>query len=284
MINKVDIITKASGMQVPFSVKKLRTSLQRSGANDDLIVSIITEVKKKLYPGITTKKIYKLAHALLKKVSKPTAARYTLKNAIMELGPSGFPFERYFSEILHHQGYSVRVGEIVEGRCVKHEIDVIAEKENHYLMIECKYHNLAGISCDVKIPLYIHSRFLDVEYSWKLLPGHESKLHQGWVVTNTRFTEDAKQYATCAGLHLVGWDYPLVDNLKNMIDRSGLYPITCLTSLTRVEKQHLLNNNVVLCKDIIAQPTLLAVGFIAESRVANIMDEVSSLCRVFSTK
>jgi 2-phosphoglycerate kinase len=77
MNKKVDIITKASGMQVPFSVKKLRTSLQRSGANNDLIVSIITEVKKQLYPGITTKKIYKLAHALLKKVSKPTAARYT---------------------------------------------------------------------------------------------------------------------------------------------------------------------------------------------------------------
>jgi hypothetical protein len=284
MNKKVDIITKASGVQVPFSAEKLSTSLQRSGANDEVIRSIISEVKKELYPGITTKKIYKHAHALLKKVSKPTAARYTLKNAIMELGPSGFPFERFFSEILKHEGYSVRVGEIVEGRCVKHEIDVIAEKKNHYLMIECKYHNLPGISCDVKIPLYIHSRFLDVESSWKLLPGHETKLHQGWVVTNTRFTDDAIQYANCAGLHLVGWDYPFIDNLKNMIDRSGLYPITCLTSLTRVEKQHLLSNNVVLCKDIIAQPTLLTFGFIAEARIAKIIEEVHSLCRVFSTK
>ena len=132
--------------------------------------------------------------------------------------------------------------------------------------------------------MYIHSRFLDVESSWKLLPGHETKLHQGWVVTNTRFTDDAIQYANCAGLHLVGWDYPFIDNLKNMIDRSGLYPITCLTSLTRVEKQHLLSNNVVLCKDIIAQPTLLTLGFIAEARIARIIEEVHSLCRVFSTK
>ncbi len=142
MNNIVNIITKASGAQVPFSSEKLRTSLQRSGAKDEDIHSIITEVKNQLYPGIPTKKIYKLAFGLLKKVSKPIAARYRLKNAIMELGPSGFPFEKYFSEILKHQGYAVKVGEIVAGHCVKHEIDVIAEKGNDYLMIECKYHNL----------------------------------------------------------------------------------------------------------------------------------------------
>ena len=283
MNNIVNIITKASGAQVPFSSEKLRTSLQRSGAKDEDIHSIITEVKNQLYPGIPTKKIYKLAFGLLKKVSKPIAARYRLKNAIMELGPSGFPFEKYFSEILKHQGYAVKVGEIVAGHCVKHEIDVIAEKGNDYLMIECKYHNLPGISCDVKIPLYINSRFLDVESSWKLLPGHETKFHQGWVVTNTKFTDDAIQYANCAGLHLVGWNFPMNNNLKNMIDRSGLYPITCLTALTRSEKQHLLNNKVVLCREIMTQHELLLLAHIAESRFANILEEASSLCRGIST-
>ena len=172
MKNIPTIVIKASGEKVAFSPDKLMKSLQRSGAGEDAIRNILTEVKSHLYEGMPTKKIYKLAFGLLKKVSKPTAARYSLKKAIMELGPSGFPFEKYFSEILKHRGYRVRVGEIVQGHCVKHEVDVIAEINNHRFMIECKYHNLPGISCDVKIPLYIHSRFRDVEITWKKLPSH----------------------------------------------------------------------------------------------------------------
>jgi hypothetical protein len=85
----------------------------------------------------------------------------------MELGPSGFPFEKYVAEILKYQGYRVEVGVIVEGFCVKHEVDIIAEKEAKHFMIECKFHNQPGTFCDVKIPLYINSRFLDIEKMWK---------------------------------------------------------------------------------------------------------------------
>lgn len=63
----------------------------------------------------------------------------------MELGPSGFPFEKFISEILKFQGFAVQVGVIVEGHCVKHEIDVVAEKGEEHFMIECKFHNTQGI-------------------------------------------------------------------------------------------------------------------------------------------
>ncbi len=273
------IITKASGEKVAFSPEKLMKSLQRSGAGDEVIENILLQVKSQLYEGMPTKKIYKLAFSLLKKVSKPSAARYSLKKAIMELGPSGFPFEKFVSEILKHRGYKVRVGEIVLGHCVKHEVDVIAEINNHHIMIECKYHNLPGISCDVKIPLYIHSRFRDVEVTWKKLPGHENKIHQGWVVTNTKFTDDAIQYGQCAGLQLIGWNYPFNENLKTMIDKSGLYPLTCLTTITRTEKQHLLDNKVVLCREINTQRELLKLAHVAEARYENILLEIRNLCQ-----
>ena len=129
---------------------------------------------------------------------------------------------------------------------MRHEIDVIAEKENNHIMIECKYHNLPGTICDVKIPLYINSRFKDVEASWIQLPGHDKKFHQGWVVTNTRFTQDAIQYGTCAGLKLIGWDYPNGEGIRSKIDTLGLYPITCLTKLSKFEKQQLLEKRIVL--------------------------------------
>jgi Restriction endonuclease/ATP cone domain len=272
-------ITKASGETALFSTEKLRHSLKRSGADEDTISEIIHKVQDMLYEGITTKKIYKLAFDLLKKQSRHVAAKYKLKQAIMELGPSGFPFEKFFAAILSHQGYVVKVGEIVKGKCVNHEIDVIAEKENQHFMIECKYHNQLGTISNVKIPLYIQARFKDVEAAWVNIPGHGTKFHQGWVVTNTRFSDDAKQYGVCAGLKLIGWDYPFKENLKDMIDTMGLYPLTCLTTLTKREKVYLLEKNVVLCKEICHNPQLLKSAGITDERIKGILEEGTALCK-----
>jgi hypothetical protein len=276
---KEPIITKASGEKVPFSIEKLHHSLERSGANNETINAVIKEVESQLYEAIPTKQIYKIAFDLLKKASKPFAAKYKLKEAIMELGPSGFPFEKYFSEILNYQGFKVKVGEIVKGHCVNHEIDVIAEKDEKHFMIECKYHNTRGVFCDVKIPLYIQARFKDVEEEWKAIPGHSRKFHQGWVVTNTRFSGDAIQYGLCAGLHLVGWDFPNDGSLRGQIDASGLYPITCLTSITKKEKQSLLDKQIVLCKELCDNHQLLLEAGVSSNRMDTVLKEVNTLCK-----
>jgi hypothetical protein len=147
-------------------------------------------------------------------------------------------------------------------------------------MVECKYHNINGIACDVKIPLYIQSRFKDVEFNWKKLPNHKNKNHQGWLVTNTKFTEDAIQYGQCMGLNMIGWSFPISENLKSMIDDSGLYPITCLTTITKYEKQLLLDKKIVLCKEICNKVSILKVANIPESRYANILKEAQSLINV----
>lgn len=271
-------ITKASGVQVPFSEPQLRRSLQRSGAQPEVIGEVIRQVEAQLYPGIKTREIYRTAFGLLKKRARPTAAKYKLKQAIMELGPSGYPFEKYVAAILKFQGYAVKVGEIVQGNCVSHEIDVIAEKGEHHFMVECKYHNRHGVICDVKVPLYIQARFQDVEKQWKLLPGHGEKFHQGWVVTNTRFSDDAIRYGNCIGLRLIGWNYPDGGSLRSMIDDSGLYPVTCLTTLTRAEKQRLLDRKIVLCKEICANHDLLLDAGVQQSRMGTVLNEAHALC------
>lgn len=273
------IITKASGKKESFVKSKLHHSLMRVGATATLATQIVNEIEQNLTEGTSTRDIYKRAHKLLRKSESPMAARYNLKNAIMQLGPSGYPFEKYIGEILKHQGYSVEVGTIVQGHCVNHEIDVIAEKDNHHFMIECKFHHKPGINCDVKIPLYIYSRFKDVEEQWVKLPGHGTKFHQGWVVTNTRFTQDAIQYGTCRGMNLLSWDYPLNEGLKDIIDRLGLYPITCLTSLTQAEKQTLLDDRIVLCSQICHNENLLVALGLKASRIKTVMDEATKLCQ-----
>lgn len=280
MKKKKDIlITKASGDKVPFIEEKLSRSLSRAGADEMQIREIIKEVSGQLYEGISTKKLYHLAFSKLKEKSKHLAARYHLKHGIMELGPSGYAFEKYIGEILKYQGYSVEVGVIVKGKCVNHEIDVIALTNHHHFMIECKYHNQRGIICDVKIPLYINSRFKDVEAEWIKLPGHDKLIHQGWVVTNTKFSTDAIQYANCSGLKLLGWDYPAKGSLKDIIDDLGLYPVTCLTTLSKAEKIKLLNSKIVLCTEICHNPQLLYDLGMNDAKVKRVLDEGQMLCR-----
>jgi hypothetical protein len=283
-MNKELLVTKASGAKALFSETKLHNSLQRAGATEEQIAGIMEEMTGKMYNEIPTKKIYKMAFSLLKSSSRHLAAKYHLKQALMELGPSGFPFEKYIGAIMSHQGYVTIVGEFVNGKCVQHEIDVIALKDHHQLMIECKYHNHAGIFCDVKVPLYIQSRFKDVEYEWLKQSTNKNISYQGAVVTNTRFSSDAIKYGTCAGLKLIGWDYPLKGSLKDQIDGLGLYPITCLTSLTKLEKQALLDRKVVLCLELNQNPKLLDHLNIKASRMNNILLEIHQICRQITAK
>lgn len=269
-------ITKASGIREPFSETKLRHSLHRSGATPELADEIIIAVRDILYDGITTKAIYKKAFEMLKKRSRSQAGRYHMKSAIMELGPSGFPFEQYVAEILRKKGYSAETNLIMQGHCVKHEMDILCTKGNTRALIECKYHNSRGIFCEVKVPLYIRSRFNDIR-QFENRPAGE--VNEGWLVTNTRFSDDAIQYGTCAGLKLIGWNYPVRDNLQSWIERSGLYPITCLTTLTRKEKKAILQHNTVLCSDLLIHAQVLKSIGIQQERIHHILNECQALAK-----
>jgi hypothetical protein len=270
-------VTKASGVTEPFSIKKLRNSLAKSGATPVEINSIIEAMLPKLYQGISTKKIYSEAFRLIRSQSKSNAARYYVKKGIMELGPSGFPFEKFIGELFGQHGYFVQVGKIVQGKCVTHEIDVIAEKEDEIILMECKYRNQSGFNVDVKTPLYINSRFEDV-LSNGLLKGSAKKF-SGWITTNAKFTRDAIDYGNCKGLKMFSWDYPKGGGLKDMIDNTGLYPLTCLTSLTNNEKQWLLAKKYVLARDVYKNENLLMKAGVKQSRLKIVCDEGKRLCQ-----
>jgi len=276
-MDKINII-KASGEKVPFEIEKVIRSIERAGADKLLVEDIVQDIEKAVYDGMTTKKIYQMAFKILKGKSRVSASKYKLKKAIMELGPTGFPFEKFAGAVLNHEGFITRVGVIVQGNCVQHEVDVVAEKDNKHYMVECKFHSDQGRFCNVKIPLYIQSRFIDVEKQWKKLPGHETKFHQGWVFTNTRFTSDAIQYAKCAGLMLLSWDYPIGNGLKQRIDRLGLHPLTSLTTITKAEKTKLLEKDIVLCKELHDNPQLLEEIGIPKTRHKNILKDSQELC------
>ena len=270
-------VIKSSGEKVKFSLEKLRASLNRSGADKKAVNQIIDKVRDELYQGISTKEIYNRAFALLKKKKSYFASKYKLKKAIYELGPTGFPFENFIATIFKYSGYNTEIGKILQGKCVTHEIDVVANKNGSTTIVECKFHNEEGRNCNVKVPLYIAARFKDVKDYWDSKP-HKTELNSGWVVTNTRFTENALQYGKCIGLKLLSWDYPKEDALKDIIDRLGLYPITVSTLLTNREKQFLLTRDIVLCRDLIGDSFYLDHLGVSDTRKERILNEINQLC------
>ncbi len=246
----MDII-KASGEKEKFSEKKLYQSLKRARVQHSLAERVSKEIAKKISPGISSDEILSQVTSHLKKESPILAARYSLKKAIMEMGPTGFHFEKYVAEILKQYDYNTKVGKIVRGYCINHEIDVVAEKEKKHFMIECKYHNSRGIHSDVRAALYTYARFLDLKSAWEQAPNHKYFFHQAWLVTNTRCTSEAIRYAECIGLKIISWRYPRNESLEYLIEKKGLYPITVLLSLTRQAKEKLAEKQLVLAKDLL---------------------------------
>ncbi len=270
-------VTKQSGDRVPFDPERLKRSLLRAGAGEEDISIILHEVNSMLYDGIPTQKIYRKAHDLLRKRSTGASARYRLKQAIQELGPTGYPFEKYVAALLAYQGYETMTGQIIEGRCVTHEVDVVAGKGNELIMVECKFHAEQGTKSDVKVPMYIHSRAEDIRHNLSgLYPGRDLNFHF-WLVTNTRFTEDAVDFGKCSGLYLVSWDYPGSGSLRERIDLAGLHPVTSLHNLTRREKKALLDREIVLVKDLLKKQEILEELEISAPRRKKLLQEAESL-------
>lgn len=275
-------VLKASGECEPFSEEKVRSSLKRAGAEKELIEKIIKHLRGELYEGISTRQIYSHVFALLKKFESHLASKYNLKQAIMELGPSGYPFEKFMAGILVYEGYQIEVGQIVQGKCVSHEIDVIAQKDpsigsgrGKHFMVECKFHNRPGTKSDIQVALYTYARFLDVEKAWVEIAGHKEKFHQAWLVTNTKVTSEVKTYARCVGLKVISWDYPPDFSLRFLIEKSRLYPVTCLNSLNQSEKRKLLENGIVFCRDLIEEK----IDFLPPTIAEKVRKEAIKVCQ-----
>ncbi len=262
-------IRKQDGNLEPFDPEKLRFSLRRSGAPSSLTEIIVTHIENEVTEGDSTSVIYSHAFSFLKKRREgATAARYSMKRAIQELGPSGFPFEGFVAEIFKAHGYETLNGEILQGKCTQHEVDILARKNGKRIGAELKFHNSVSINSDLKVALYVDARFVDLK------PEH---VDEGWLITNTRFTQNAIDYALCRGLKMISWGYPKKGNLQDMIEEAGVQPVTALTTLKKKEKRLLLERGVVLCSMLNDTPKELD-DVVSAGRKEKVLTESSSLC------
>lgn len=273
-------IIKTSGEIVDFDATKLKKSLTKSGATDRVVDAIFETIQNQAYDGITTKQIYKMAFALLKKASHSHAARYNLRTSIQMLGPAGFFFEKYIARLYESEGYTTLNNITLQGKCVSHEIDVVIKKLGEIAIAECKFHAKNELVSDVKVPMYILSRFNDLKDRKQNIFTRNDMISKCFIVTNNRFSSDAILFANCSGLKILSWDYPKEDNLKNKIDQKALYPVTCLTTLTAAEKEKLLILGIIIASELINNTRSLEKIGLSRNRMKNVLREVSELCNI----
>lgn len=257
---------------------KLRSSLQRSGADAQTADEVIGRIIREVGAVTSTSRIYRLARKYLRQYNHASALRYSLKKALLRLGPSGYPFEKYYGALMREYGYRTETGIIAQGRCVQHEIDVNAVSEREIHFVECKYHNRPGLAVDIKVAMYVHSRFRDL--AAVMLGLHPDKEFRGLLVTNTRFTSEAIRYAECTGLAIRSWGYPEDGSLEKMIEGRRLYPVTIISGIQKGLTEKLIQKDIILLKDLADRKISDIKKFLSlpEHKAAALKRQADDLC------
>jgi len=243
-------VVNLKGEKEPFSLQKVFRSAKRAGASPLLAKQIAKKIEKLVYPGITTSEIYKRVKQFLKKENKGAGLRFSLKEAMRKLGPSGFPFEKYVGEIFSVHGFEVKLNQIVKGKYATHEIDFVAKKDKLLYIAECKFRHHRGERIDLPITLAFWAKFQDL-LEGKYLNRFTNCKIKPILITNAKFTRQAKRYAQGVGIELLGWNFPKNKGLENMIEKELLYPITILPSFKGFLVDVFSSKFLMLAKDIL---------------------------------
>lgn len=264
------LITKVDGTKESYNEEKIRTSAARVGVPADLQEKMLASIRDRLFDGITTKEIFTMIKEFLRDAGTPhLAMKYNLKEALAELGPSGYPFEKYIALLLQEIGYETTTNQTIEGGCVSHEIDVLAKKDNMTYFIEAKFHKNPSQRTDVRVTLYIKARYDDLKSAWK------NGATQPWIVTNTRFSTDAIKYGECQNIKLTSWGYPKGEGIMELIERTRLHPITMIEGLSTSEKMRFMTMGVVTCKQLLLPENK---SQLSKDFQENVLPQIKQIC------
>jgi len=239
-------IINAKGEKESFSPRKVYQSARRAGASKPQADKIVKEVEKKLYPDKPTSKIFSEVKSFLNRENPKSGIRFNLKKAMKDLGPTGFPFEKYIKGVFSERGYKTKVNQNIKGKCLVHEIDFLAEKGGFIYIGECKYRNRPKDRVHSGDALMNYARFLDIKKGSFLKKEIKSIL-----VTNTKFTKRSEKYSRCVGVELLGWRWPRNKGLEYYIESQELYPITILPSFNKRMAEAFSREKKMLANDVL---------------------------------
>ncbi len=232
-------VVKRSGELEEFDPSKAINAIVRVGIARDQAESILERLRPDLYDGMTTEELYRRIRTQLPSCQ---ATQFSLKKSMMLLGPDGHSFETLMARVFRELGYRTEVRQMLKGRCVTHEVDVVIYKDGVKGTVECKFHNSLGLKSTIQEALYTWSRFLDLKDT--------NNVDAPWLVTNTKFSSEVVRYANCMGMNLIGWKYPESGGLEHMVEKAKVYPLTIL-DIKRGEQRTLLEHDFIIYRDIL---------------------------------
>ncbi len=266
-----EVVIKKDGTKEPYQKEKVIQTLKRINASDKTINFVLHQIDKDLPSKITTKELYQFIFNLLRQKEYPVSVKYRLRSALALLGPSGYPFEKFFSHLLNFYGYQTETNIFLTGKCLTYEIDILAKKENLNYIIECKFHQKEWFKNDAKTILYSYARFIDIK--------NKNQDFHLWLATNTKFTKEVISFAQCYEIKLTSWNYPPEENLAQLIENKKLYPVTILTCCPHKVFQSLIKFEIVLIQDLLKKEKkfIQKITHLSEKEVEQIFNEAKLL-------
>ena len=272
MNGKVDVFRK----------DKIINTAIRAGASKELAKKVADEIAKKVYDGISTREILKMVKEELKKEDEHLAKVYTLKDAIASLNPEIHEFEHYIASLFSVLGYeTIRSPDPKpQGKCVDHEIDVVAKKGNETIIIECKHHYKERTFTGLDVVMRQHARMIDLNEGYEMKLKHSIKVTQAGVVTNTQFSDYAIKYGKCRNILMMSWRYPEGKSIADVVNRTKAYPLTLL-SLPLRTREMLINENVRNILEFLdAEESKLRRAGIREKRIRLLKEKARNLTKI----
>ncbi len=241
-------VTKFDGRKQPFNKEKIVRTCLRMHANLQQANDIANSVEKELYNGISTKEILQKIFKHLQEFKPEVKHQIDLREAIALLRPKP-DFEQFVSLLLKEYGYSIETNQIIAGRCVEHEVDVAARKNNETILVEVKHHLQHHTYTGVSIFLEVQAELEDLMegYRWKK---NKMNFNKALVVCNTKISDHARQYAACKGIEHIGWKSPEEKGLERMVEEKRLYPITLLKDMDINTQVKLCDNGIILLRQL----------------------------------
>ncbi|MCK5474837.1 MAG: restriction endonuclease [Candidatus Aenigmarchaeota archaeon] len=280
-------VTKMNGDREPFDERKIFKSCIRAGAKHETAKKIMQQVQKKLYNGISTHDVMKITHDLLDSAARPVAMRYNLKEALAQLSPEFHEFELFITKLFTYNGHKTQHSPIpkIQGYCIDHEIDVVVEGPGDFIaLVECKHHYKAHTFTGLDVPMRQWARLKDVCEGKSNNKRNCIAAKEAWVVTNTKFSTHAENYARCRNVRLLGWNFPQRSGINDIIENYKAYPLTIL-NLTRQERECLVTEDIIDTNDFIdAKEFKLTKAKISLNRAKELKKEINELYSIKDPK
>ncbi len=221
------------------------------GASRKIARMVANSVEKQVYNGMETREILDLIFDELSRHQPSVKYQTCLRKSLSLMKPKP-DFEHFIQILLREHGYEVRPNQIIQGKCIDHEIDALVRKNGETMLVEVKHHYNYHTPTGLDESRIARAIFEDITEGFEA-GLNNVKINKSMIVCNTKFSQHAKRYAECRGILKIGWSAPSDSSLQDMIEEKKLYPIHCLKDLSQRSMNKLMANGIIVLRQLAAK-------------------------------